>query len=177
MIKLRRATIDDWARLFAWRNDPLTREMSRNPEPISLAHHMLWLKSALSDPDRMVRIAHSTLVVPALASSGRARTVTRAVGTCSAHLDRIGRKREVELSIAVDPRARGDGYAASMIRAIIGEIEGAMAWRPHRIYAAVRENNLASLRAFAANDFMPGPYADENPEIVVLERTMVRVDE
>ena len=47
----------DAERLFAWRNDPLTRAMSRNPEPIEWVDHLAWLEASIAEPSRDLRIA------------------------------------------------------------------------------------------------------------------------
>ena len=47
-MQIRAATMDDAQRLFAWRNDPLTREMSKNAEPVSWDCHFDWLSKRLA---------------------------------------------------------------------------------------------------------------------------------
>jgi len=47
-MKLREATVDDARILLEWRNDPVTRAMSINPEPIAWETHIDWLSRRLS---------------------------------------------------------------------------------------------------------------------------------
>lgn len=49
---VRTATMEDAKRLFDWRNDPVTRQMSKNSEPVTWDYHLDWLRKrlALADP-------------------------------------------------------------------------------------------------------------------------------
>lgn len=47
-MKLRPATIDDAQLLFEWRNEPLTRAMSVNTEPVAWETHLKWLSTRLA---------------------------------------------------------------------------------------------------------------------------------
>lgn len=42
--------MDDAERLFAWRNDPLTRANARNSDPIEYPAHLAWLAATLKNP-------------------------------------------------------------------------------------------------------------------------------
>ncbi|HEV2503141.1 MAG TPA: GNAT family N-acetyltransferase [Mesorhizobium sp.] len=50
-MKLRPATIDDAQLLFDWRNEPLTRAMSVNTEPVAWDDHVKWLSIRLARPE------------------------------------------------------------------------------------------------------------------------------
>jgi UDP-2,4-diacetamido-2,4,6-trideoxy-beta-L-altropyranose hydrolase len=55
-IKIRAATADDARNLFAWRNDPGVREVSRSRGLIEWSTHKAWLAEVLSSPDRHLLI-------------------------------------------------------------------------------------------------------------------------
>ncbi len=50
-MKLRPASIDDAQLLFDWRNEPLTRAMSVNTEPVAWDIHEKWLSTRLARPE------------------------------------------------------------------------------------------------------------------------------
>jgi ribosomal protein S18 acetylase RimI-like enzyme len=49
-VTIRNATMDDAERLFAWRNDPLTRQASHTTDPVAWEDHRRWLERALATP-------------------------------------------------------------------------------------------------------------------------------
>lgn len=49
-LRARRVTREDAERLFAWANDPLTRQMSFHREPIAWSTHWRWFERVLSNP-------------------------------------------------------------------------------------------------------------------------------
>jgi RimJ/RimL family protein N-acetyltransferase len=51
------ATIDDARRLFEWRNDDLTRAMSKNTEPVAWEQHIAWLSARLCRDQHGLAIA------------------------------------------------------------------------------------------------------------------------
>jgi UDP-2,4-diacetamido-2,4,6-trideoxy-beta-L-altropyranose hydrolase len=55
-IDIRPAEARDSAAVFAWRNNPLVREASRNHDEVDWSHHEQWFLSMLSDPDRIMLI-------------------------------------------------------------------------------------------------------------------------
>jgi RimJ/RimL family protein N-acetyltransferase len=50
MIEIIPATMDHAKVLFDWRNDPLTKEMSRNQDAVEWGTHINWLAGRLSRP-------------------------------------------------------------------------------------------------------------------------------
>jgi len=56
MLTLRPATMDDAERLFAWRNDPVTRAMSLCTDEVSWEDHVAWLAASLECASREVFI-------------------------------------------------------------------------------------------------------------------------
>ena len=138
----------DWARLFAWRNDPLTRENSLSTVEVTLEDHMRWLTETLKRDD--VR-----LFVATHPDSG----VTVGTGRLNLKPDGV-----VELSLTVDPHQRGAGYAGQIIAGLVAHAPAGTT----RLRAEVRLANGASLRAFAGHGFLPvGSHPDG---VAVLER-------
>lgn len=52
----RPATTEDAEVLFEWANDPVTRAMSRDTQPIPWDKHVGWFRSLLCDPSRVLWI-------------------------------------------------------------------------------------------------------------------------
>lgn len=135
------AEMEDWARLYAWRNDPTTRANSRNVMPIMLHDHMTWLTDVI-DADK------TPTVHLYVATDGDDDPVGYV------RLDENGDTGEI--SIALDAQYRGKGLGREMIRDFVIALEN-NADMSHitRLVAEVRMTNLPSLRAFADEEFVP----------------------
>ena len=48
--------------LWEWRNDPLTRKMSREPAEISWENHKNWFRRVDQDPKKLIFIAYGDSV-------------------------------------------------------------------------------------------------------------------
>jgi RimJ/RimL family protein N-acetyltransferase len=136
MIALRLTTDQDWARLFAWRNDPLTRQASVKTDPVLLEDHLKWFAEVRAKTSVRLFVARDLMGPPF-------------VGT--ARIDQIN-AFAVEVSLTVAPPARGQGYAAQIIRALVEET-GVHFPKATVIKATVRTDNYASLCAFAEGGF------------------------
>ena len=119
-IKLRPATLQDADLLFAWRNDPETRDASHNSESVRTDEHLAWLESTLNNERRKLFIAEED---------------DSPVGTVRADFV----DGEHELSWTVAPSARGRGVAKRMVSLLAGQI-----LTPIR--AEVKPGNKASAR-------------------------------
>jgi RimJ/RimL family protein N-acetyltransferase len=120
-MKLRHAVKQDLADILAWRNDAVTRAMSRSPEPVDAAGHNAWFTAALSDPARVLLIGEL--------DGGKVGMV------------RIDRGHETEVSINLNPAFRGRGLSLDLLNA-------ALATETGPILAVIRPNNAASIRLF-----------------------------
>jgi RimJ/RimL family protein N-acetyltransferase len=102
-VRLRLATLADGERMFAWQSDPRTRRFARNPEPPKREEHWSWLRTAVSDPSRLLCIVER---------DGEAAGVLR--------LDRreeaAGAAETHEVSILIDPSRYGEGLAVAALR-------------------------------------------------------------
>ncbi|WP_414471782.1 GNAT family N-acetyltransferase [Microvirga sp. M2] len=92
-MRIRPVVIGDARVLFDWRNDPLTRAMSRTTDPVEWDRHVAWLTRRLEAPEPHLYIAEVD---------------GRPVGTI-----RIDGE---EVSYTVTPSERGKGYAVEMLR-------------------------------------------------------------
>jgi RimJ/RimL family protein N-acetyltransferase len=114
-ITFREATIDDAKILFDWRNDELTRAMSRSPDLVEWDNHLSWLNNRLNRIE-----PHLYIVV----------VEDEPVGTF-----RIDHGDEVSYTIAPAKRRKGFGLAMlHMVRAKFGPLR-----------AEIFERNIASL--------------------------------
>jgi RimJ/RimL family protein N-acetyltransferase len=93
MLEIVPATMDDAEPLFDWRNDPLTRAMSRNQDPVTWDSHVDWLTRRLSQPSPHLYMAFLD---------------GRRIGTFRVDGD--------EISYTVAPEHRGKGLGEAMLR-------------------------------------------------------------
>jgi RimJ/RimL family protein N-acetyltransferase len=130
---LRPATVEDAERLFAWRTDPLTQEMSLTAGPQTLTEHAKWLDIALADP-------HVHLYV--------AEVDGTPVGTGRFDIE----NKSATVSLTVAPEHRGKGHATAILQELNREMRrrGVI-----QAFARVRGHNVPSLRAFLSNGYEP----------------------
>lgn len=124
---VRKATLDDASDLLAWRNDLLTRAMSRTTEPVEAADHIRWLQQALKDSACTLLIGEDD---------------GRKIG-----MVRLARGEETEISINLNPAVRGRGLARQLLALALAEERGA-------ILAVIKPENLASIQLFEGAGFV-----------------------
>lgn len=140
-IKLRPANINDWARLYAWRNDPdCAKQFFKGY--VTLVEHWHWLGLALINVDSHVYIAETLVSKIAI---GTIRTFADTKGT--------------HISIMVDNRYRRYGFAKQMIK-LLQSIEKQI------LVADIKPTNVISLIVFASCGFKPIKFMKDR---VVLE--------
>lgn len=127
-IRVRPATHDDCRSIWLWRNDPLTRAMSRTPELAPWETHQAWFAKALADPAR-------TILVGEVAGE--------AVG-----MVRLDRGDETEVSIDIAPSQRGRGLGAALLKVALEGVAGPLV-------ADVKTENSASRSLFDRAGFVP----------------------
>ena len=59
-IIFRKASLQDSIDLFKWRNDPLSREMSKNSSIISRKDHDLWFEKNISKKQVLILICENS---------------------------------------------------------------------------------------------------------------------
>jgi RimJ/RimL family protein N-acetyltransferase len=133
---IRRATLQDALDILRWRNDPLTRSMSRDTTIIDADAHLAWFARALEDPSRLILVAEA-----AGEKLGMAR------------FDEAGGRWEANINLA--PEARGRGLGAPLLQAALGVF--AEVWPTMAVEAEIRPENTASIRIFESSGFRPLP--------------------
>lgn len=120
---LRPATLDDAKILFAWRNDPETRNQSRNANEVAWDEHVAWLTQSFSWDGFKMYIAEDQGVP---------------IGTVRSYENEEG---FVELSWTIAPSARGKGYGKRMV------LEFVRQFHPEdKLTATVRKGNIPSAK-------------------------------
>jgi RimJ/RimL family protein N-acetyltransferase len=123
-LTLRAADMGDASALFAWHNDPATRQSSLTTVQVSWESHLKCLEAALDNSKRRILIAQLR---------------GERVGTV-----RIDFDEEVELSWNVSPDHRGKGIGKVMVR---------MGAPNERTIAKIKRENVASQRIAASVGF------------------------
>jgi L-amino acid N-acyltransferase YncA len=126
-VTVRKATPEDASDVLAWRNDPLTRAMSRNTEPVEAADHARWFRGALADDACTLLIGEQG---------------GRKIG-----MVRFARGAETEISINLSSAARGRGLARELLALALAQERGA-------VLAVIKPENLPSLRLFEGAGFV-----------------------
>lgn len=130
-MKLRPAAPEDAGLLLAWRNDPVTRNMSFEQDEITLAEHERWLRSKLADSTCDIWIGE-----------------VDGVPVGQVRLDADG-EADAVVSISVAPGARGRGLGRALLLAGLARrtTDGRL------VRAHVLSANEASLRLFRSCGF------------------------
>jgi RimJ/RimL family protein N-acetyltransferase len=127
-IRLRRASKEDSARLFTWRNDPSARRHYLDSARVTRADHDRWFELRLGDPRCRIYIAEDA--------------AGRAIGQL-----RLERRRgRTEVSLSVARAARGRGIGTWMIRRAAAAARRDLG--VDRLVAYVRPENVRSAVAF-----------------------------
>jgi RimJ/RimL family protein N-acetyltransferase len=131
----RLATDDDSLLILRWRNDPVTRAVSRNHDPVPWADHQPWFHKAIRDDARAVYIVELG---------------GQPVGTV-----RFDQETATlwEVSINLAPEARGRGLG----KAVLAAAEQAFAPTHHGVSlkATVLGGNAASAGLFEGSGYRP----------------------
>lgn len=130
-LRLRPADSSDAELLLSWRNDPSTRAQSLTTNEVDPEEHARWLNRKLAATEG------SRIYIAELADGpvGQARVDRRAPG--------IG-----EVSVSVDVAARNRGIGQQLIES--ASIRAAAELGLAKVFALVKERNVASLGAFGA---------------------------
>lgn len=144
-MSVRPAVASDSSLLLSWRNDPRSRQASRQQNPVSEVEHQRWYSLAMTSPDRHLLIA---------------MLGEEAVGTVRwDRVEDLPWETAWEVSITVAPEKRGGGLSSAVLAAgeewLLSTVAG-----PVRLVATVHETNAASLRVFARGGYLPHLPAD-----------------
>jgi spore coat polysaccharide biosynthesis predicted glycosyltransferase SpsG len=127
---VRPAGPQDVGRLYAWRDDPATRDASRSTAPLVWMEHVAWFSSVLGRADRRLFVGISS---------------AEPIGTV--RFDRLD-EHEWEVSVTVAPAARRRGWAARLVADATTAFR-AEAGRAPQLMAVLRSSNHASRSVFA----------------------------
>lgn len=132
-LQLRPATADDRALMFGWRNDPRTRAVSRQQQPIAEDEHARWLAATLARSDRLLLVGQ--------------------IGRCPVGVIRFDRladgpgDAQAEVSLYLDPRLTGLGLGPRLLAA--GEAAAAAHFGAGlQCVATVLDGNASSAQLF-----------------------------
>jgi len=131
---LRRASFGDSRLLWQWANDPLVRQASFSPGPISWHEHEEWFAQKISDPSCLLLIfedATGPVAVVRTDANGRA---------------------DAEISITIAPGYRGHGLASALLDRSLETIFNTTS--AERVHAFIKPTNLPSSRSFANAGFI-----------------------
>ena len=121
MLTFRTATMDDSDLLFRWRNDDLTRRMSKNTDAVQIEGHVAWLQRRLSTDRPHLYVAFDP----------------EPVGTFRIDGD--------EISYTVAPDKRGQGIAKAMLteaRKCFGPLRAEIYRRNEASIAAAKSSGM-----------------------------------
>jgi len=138
-VTVRTAREDDSTAVLRWRNDPVTRAMSRTPDAVGVEAHAVFWRRVLNDPDLKFLIGEV---------DGRPFGVSA--------FERVD--GEWEVSIHIDPARRGAGLATPLVRAGIRAAFGDAA---PLLRAEIKEDNASSRRVFEAAGFRQNDRRDD----------------
>jgi UDP-2,4-diacetamido-2,4,6-trideoxy-beta-L-altropyranose hydrolase len=153
-VEVRSVEASDFDLLLAWANDPIVRENSLSPQPITQAEHKRWFEETLSSSTR-----HQYIAMLGGQPVGQIR------------FDAVGQAWEVGVSLA--PTMRGLGLGTTIIQAGLRRLKedepGAQ-----KVRAAIRPTNAASLRAFRRAGFVGAEMTKRATQtVLILERELV----
>jgi len=134
-INTRAAEEADSAEIFAWRNDPVTRQMSLTTAPVSLEAHQAWFAATLADETRCLLVCFDGTTSQKLA-------VVRFDLEGSAAL----------MSINLNPIQRGKGLAQPCLRQALAFLSKSHP-QVTLVRAEIKTENIPSRRSFEAVGF------------------------
>jgi L-amino acid N-acyltransferase YncA len=138
---------DDINDLFAWRNDPVTREMSLNTDPVSKVAHEKWFAQKQQDTNCFLYIGEK---------------VGEKVGVVRFDYDPY--RMLAEVSINLNPLLRGKKISSPLL---LSSVEAFREVRLCPIFALVRVENVASRKLFKASGFCEQKFANGVCEFIL----------
>lgn len=135
ILKVRLARLEDAEDILSWRNDAVTRAMSRNTDLVDWVTHVAWFNKTLTNPDRLLFIG--------ILSDQKIGMV---------RFDRLGDSDAWEVSIAIAPEHRAKGLGKVFLSTSVSHF---LSIHPAiKILADVKRCNVASSRVFKSAGFV-----------------------
>lgn len=123
---MRKATSNDALDVWFWRNDPVTRAMSRVQEEVPRESHLSWFSGAVEDPLRTILIGE--------------------VNGEKVGMVRFDYETATEISININPKFRSSGHGYALLTEALKSVPG-------EVWAEIKDENLASQRLFERAGF------------------------
>ena len=133
-MNVRRAEMKDCLSILNWRNNSLSRSMSRNEALIDSNSHIIWYSNMLKNLDRCLLIGEILNV-----SIGMVR------------FDRLLPSQNWEVSVTVAPGYRGKGLSKKLLASAINFFYGK--FPEAGIVAEIKPENVISRNLFEASGF------------------------
>ena len=134
LVSARLASISDCKSIYQWRNDPITRKMSKNKNFIVWSDHVNWFKRSFFSND-------NKLIICELGSSDKI-----------AFLKFKLIKESALVSINLNPNFRGQGFAKHCLLNSIDLLKKETN-KVKLLNAEIREENIASIKTFMGSGF------------------------
>ena len=135
--------------IWQWRNDPITRSVSKNTKEVSWEDHDSWFRKSLTNSYRYLYIGVSTTPE----DEEPIGIVRFDISSSSPEYSKV--------SINISPRARGKRFGYLLLKEgtenFANEIK-----RSIRIFAEVKVNNLASIRLFTSSGYSSCNHYEKN---------------
>ena len=134
VVTVREADLGDCIEVFEWRNDDLTRQMSRSSNVVHWEDHLRWYENSLANEDRLLLICES---------KGEVKNCKLGI----VRFEFIDGASKAEISINLSPSKRGRGYAKVCLKKSISYMADT---KPmcESIIAETKKINWASKRSF-----------------------------
>jgi L-amino acid N-acyltransferase YncA len=133
-VQIREAEPGDIHHLYSWRIDEVSRMMSMDSNPVTLEEHIVWFNRSLLNPNRKIYIG--------------VEEDTR-IGVCRFDFSTNGGYAEV--SINLNPAARGKGFGMLLLSAAIAEYRDLKCCT---LIASIKKENIASIKIFERCSFV-----------------------
>ena len=131
VFRFRKASLADEKLYYDWVTDPSVRKFSLNSNDITREEHHHWFKNSIANEEILMLIFHNDL---------------NEIGQV-----RIQKKEEAIISVSIDSRERGKGYASKIIRTSI--IEFCKINGLQKMVAYIKKENEASVAVFTKLGF------------------------
>lgn len=149
-LSIREIRGDDARLLYKWANDPVTRSASFNSNPIEWETHVEWLINSINSVKRVLYLIMDD---------------ETPVGTV-----RFDKEDKIIVGVTVAPDQRGKGYGARIIERACSQYSSENGFG--KIYAYIKPDNLASIKAFQKAGFVyldQGMCNNSNCKIFILK--------
>jgi len=135
-LEIRLAGHDDCKDIFEWRNDKLTRQMSKNIGFVEWKDHVRWFENCLRDINCYILLCENK-------KKQKVAVVRFEINSTNALV-----------SINLAPNQRGKGYSSNCLSSSIAFLSD-INTDVKILYAEIKDSNIASQKIFLSNGFEP----------------------